>query len=226
MTVHSGHELIIWEGESNNIKTRATGGRFVLHYRLTTHYLYYETGGITGTRRQQIPLLDIHDVDISQTLIQKTQGVGNVMVRVNRPNGITETAVLDWVTEPLRVRDLINRAMHEMRVLVHGQQVNERKDLGVHRFDTNGGVGWVPGGAVPPLPLPGQAQPAAPIPGAVQPPALPPADSGTDSAAVDCRATNPEQVMALLKQLGELRDAGVVTPEEFEAKKKNLLDRL
>ncbi|WP_255204781.1 SHOCT domain-containing protein [Actinomadura sp. BRA 177] len=32
--------------------------------------------------------------------------------------------------------------------------------------------------------------------------------------------------MALLKQLGELRDAGVVTNEEFEAKKKDLLDRL
>ncbi|TDD39082.1 SHOCT domain-containing protein [Actinomadura sp. KC06] len=32
--------------------------------------------------------------------------------------------------------------------------------------------------------------------------------------------------MALLKQLGELRDAGVVTNEEFEAKKKDLLGRL
>ncbi|TDD67140.1 SHOCT domain-containing protein [Actinomadura darangshiensis] len=32
--------------------------------------------------------------------------------------------------------------------------------------------------------------------------------------------------MALLRQLGELRDAGVVSPEEFEAKKKDLLDRL
>ncbi|MEU4827649.1 SHOCT domain-containing protein [Actinomadura citrea] len=32
--------------------------------------------------------------------------------------------------------------------------------------------------------------------------------------------------MALLHQLGELRDAGVVSPEEFEAKKKDLLDRL
>jgi hypothetical protein len=29
-----------------------------------------------------------------------------------------------------------------------------------------------------------------------------------------------------LKQLGELRDAGVVTPEEFEAKKAEILSRV
>lgn len=33
-------------------------------------------------------------------------------------------------------------------------------------------------------------------------------------------------VMAQLKQLGELRDAGIVTPEEFDAKKAELLGRL
>lgn len=222
MTVHSGQEQIIWEGESQNVKARATGGRFTLHYRLTTHYLYYETGGITGTKRQQIPLLEIRDVDVAQNLIQKTQGVGNVLVHITRPDGIPETATLDWVTDPLAVRDLINRAIHEMRVLVHGRQVNEKKDVGVHRFDTTGGFGWAPG-TPPPPPLPGPVQPAA-FPQAPQPPA--PLPAPPEPAPADTRANTPEQVMALLKQLGELRDAGVVTPEEFEAKKKDLLDRL
>lgn len=36
----------------------------------------------------------------------------------------------------------------------------------------------------------------------------------------------PTDVMSLLKQLGELRDAGVVTSEEFEAKKAELLSRI
>lgn len=223
MTVYSGQEQIIWEGESQNIKTRATGGRFTLHYRLTTHYLYYETGGITGTRRQQIPLLEIRDVDVAQTLIQKTQRVGNVLVHITRPDGMPETAVLDWVADPIAVRDLINRAIHEMRVLVHGRQVHETKDVGVHRFDTTGGFAWAPGTPPPPPPLPGPGQPAA-FPPAPQPPAQLPAPP--EPAAADTRASTPEQVMALLKQLGELRDAGVVTPEEFEAKKKDLLDRL
>jgi len=222
MTVHSGQEQLLWEGESQNVKARATGGRFTLHYQLTTHYLYYETGGITGTKRQQIPLLEIRDVDVAQNLIQKTQGVGNVLVHITRPDGVPQTAVLDWVADAIAVRDLINRAIHEMRVLVHGRQVNEHKDVSVHRFDTNGGFGWAPGTPAPP-PLPGPAQPLA-----VQQPSPPPAalPAAAPPTASDSRATTPEQVMALLKQLGELRDAGVVTPDEFETKKKDLLDRL
>jgi hypothetical protein len=36
----------------------------------------------------------------------------------------------------------------------------------------------------------------------------------------------PSDPLAQLKQLGELRDAGIVTPEEFEAKKAELLSRM
>ncbi|MBO2447131.1 PH domain-containing protein [Actinomadura barringtoniae] len=139
MTIHSGQEQLIWEGETRNVTARATGGRVVLHYRLTTHYLYYETGGIPGTRQQQIPLLDIHDVDVSQTLIQKTQHVGNVLVRVPRPDGVMEVATLEWIPEPHHVRDIINQAVHAMRVAVHGRQVGERTHLGVHRFEYGAG---------------------------------------------------------------------------------------
>jgi hypothetical protein len=59
-----------------------------------------------------------------------------------------------------------------------------------------------------PEPLP---QPVAPPPPVVQ--QAPPAASQDD-------------VFEALEKLGRLRDAGVVTPEEFEAKKKGLLDRI
>ena len=39
-------------------------------------------------------------------------------------------------------------------------------------------------------------------------------------------ASSPEAVLAQLKQLGELRDAGVVTHAEFESKKAEMLARL
>lgn len=38
--------------------------------------------------------------------------------------------------------------------------------------------------------------------------------------------TSSDEIFAQLRQLGELRDAGIVTPEEFEAKKAELLARL
>lgn len=212
MTVHSGHEQTIWEGESQNLTAQATGGRFTLHYRLTTHYLYFEKGGIAGTTQEQVPLINVQDVDVRQTLVQKTRKVGNVMVHIIRQNGVHETAVLDSVPDPVMVRDLINQTVHHVRAMAHQRQVEEQQRLNTHRFE----------GAPPP------GAPMAPgVPGMPpQPPALapaqpaPPADTGTHAAAT------PEQVMDLLERLGKLRDAGVVTPEEFEAKKKDLLDRL
>ncbi|WP_141576062.1 SHOCT domain-containing protein [Actinomadura sp. WMMA1423] len=209
MTVHSGHEQTIWEGQSRNVTARATGGRFTLRYRLTTHYLYFETGGIAGTKQEQIPLINIQDVDLSQTLLQKTQKVGNVLVHIIRPSGQHETAVLDSIVEPVQVRDLINHTVHQVRGVVHQRQVDEARDLGTHRFEQTGPVPPHPGG----FSIGGQQ-------------AIPPVQPTPLQSAPAVQATSSEQVMALLKQLGELRDAGVVTPEEFEAKKKDLLDRL
>ena len=51
-----------------------------------------------------------------------------------------------------------------------------------------------------------------------QPPAPPTAAPGL--------VTTPEQIYAALEQLGKLRDANVLTPQEFEAKKAELLRRL
>jgi hypothetical protein len=46
------------------------------------------------------------------------------------------------------------------------------------------------------------------------------------NAPVDMRADTPEEVTALLTKLGRLREEGTITPEDYEAKKRELLDRL
>jgi uncharacterized membrane protein YdbT with pleckstrin-like domain len=127
MTTHSGEEATIWEGQSQNITAMATGGRVVLHYRLTTHYVYFERGGVTRTRSEQVPLLAVQDVDISQNLVQKSRGVGNVLVHIVRHNGVRETATIDSVPEPARVRDLVNQAVHQVRVAAHQPQIAQHK---------------------------------------------------------------------------------------------------
>ena len=48
-------------------------------------------------------------------------------------------------------------------------------------------------------------------------------DTGSEPTSV---LASGSDVMQQLKQLGELRDAGVVTPEEFEAKKVEMLERI
>ena len=70
--------------------------------------------------------------------------------------------------------------------------------------------------------------PAATPPAATAPaPAAPVSPSAPASpAAAPPAAMTGEEVTAALGHLGELRDRGVITPEEFEAKKRELLERL
>ncbi|MES9606828.1 PH domain-containing protein [Actinomadura sp. NPDC000929] len=68
----------------------------------------------------------------------------------------------------------------------------------------------------------GPSHPAAPPPAPVRRPPAPPAEQ----PAVSPQTTQREDVFAALEKLGKLRDAGVVTAEEFEAKKAELLARI
>ncbi len=54
--------------------------------------------------------------------------------------------------------------------------------------------------------------------------AAPPAAAAPPSAPAE--GSSSDEIFGKLKQLGELRDAGVITSEDFEAKKQDLLSRL
>ncbi len=66
------------------------------------------------------------------------------------------------------------------------------------------------------------AVPAAPVAAARAPP--PPA--ATAPAVEKDMSTRTDEVADALDRLGELRDKGLITPEEFDAKKRQLLERL
>ncbi|MGH3938930.1 MAG: PH domain-containing protein [Pseudonocardiaceae bacterium] len=61
---------------------------------------------------------------------------------------------------------------------------------------------------------------------AIHTPPAQPSDSSPRYQASDKTITDPDTIIRQLRQLGELRDAGVVTPEEFNSKKAELLARL
>ncbi|MCU0270845.1 MAG: SHOCT domain-containing protein [Acidimicrobiales bacterium] len=90
---------------------------------------------------------------------------------------------------------------------VHGR-VQRRQQQRWAAQDAAAGANWA--GAARPLPPPPMPAPPAAAPVAA-PPA--PAPSTTDMA----------QQVELLRQLGELRDSGVLTEEEFAAKKAEIL---
>jgi hypothetical protein len=80
------------------------------------------------------------------------------------------------------------------------------------------------GGVPVAAPAPAYAAPApAPSPAAYSPPAPQPAAAPAQAAPTQAEAA---AVIEQIKQVASLRDAGAITPEEFEAKKKELLARI
>lgn len=167
---------LLWEGASSQL-TGIGGGR----YRLTRHHLYFETG-VLRTDSQQIPVEHIYDVDVRQTMMQKSRGVANVYVHLNRPNGVQETVIMENLTEAKGVQHVINEA-------VRARKLELKREETTHTY-----LGGLP-----------HHIPAAP-----------------QQTAEDKQPDIIDQIT----RLGELHKAGVLTQEEFETKKAELLSRL
>ncbi|MFI6647520.1 SHOCT domain-containing protein [Streptomyces sp. NPDC050529] len=114
----------------------------------------------------------------------------------------------------------------------HAMSLHDRKDTNaLTRVPDRRGALVAPGHTAPypPAPAPAWGAPAlAPAPASGAPPrtpawgAPPPAPAPAPAAP----AQSSQESMDLLRQLGELRDAGVVTPADFEAMKADFLSRL
>ncbi|WP_371602334.1 SHOCT domain-containing protein [Streptomyces sp. NBC_01220] len=120
----------------------------------------------------------------------------------------------------------------------HAMSLHDRKDnSALTRDPDHRGAPVVPGhgSPYPPAPAPAWgAPPPAPAPVWGAPPqgrthawgAPPPAPDPAPAPAPAPPAQNAQEIMGLLRQLGELRDAGVITAADFEAKKADFLSRL
>lgn len=81
--------------------------------------------------------------------------------------------------------------------------------------------------AVPPPSVPAPSTPATSVPApsiSQTPPGGPPQSTAGADAARETRDAQTSRALEQLKQLGELRDAGYVTDQEFERIKSRILD--
>ena len=106
-------EQTIWEGQSQTLTGAATGGRGAAKYRLTNFYLYFEKG-MLRTDAQQVPIAEVGDVDVKQSMTQKARGVGDVLVHVHRPTGV-EVVTIEAIPSPRDVQRMVNDAAHAAR---------------------------------------------------------------------------------------------------------------
>ncbi|MFE9690586.1 PH domain-containing protein [Micromonospora sp. NPDC005806] len=170
---------VLWAAKGQPL-TGIGGGR----YKLTATMLFFEKG-VLSTNAQQVPVAHVLDVDLRQSIVQKGRGVGNIVVQVQRSNGV-EWVILEDVPDPRNALSIINKAVQDAR-LIEQQRMNTR----------------IYAGLPPVVPEP-QPAPATPTP----PPAA---------------APDP---IEQLRQLGQLRDAGILSEQEFATKKAEILSRL
>ncbi len=117
-------EEVLWEGESKSMANRMSGGKVVsARYRLTNRAIYFREG-VVATTTQQVPLWAVRDIDVSEGMLQKRRGVGNITVFVEHSDYTgRNTVVLADVEEPGRVAQLITQhAQHERLAYQQRQQ--------------------------------------------------------------------------------------------------------
>ncbi|WP_034508742.1 PH domain-containing protein [Blastococcus sp. URHD0036] len=186
----------LWAGESKGGATGAAGVAKA-RYRITADRVWIESG-LLGTRTESVPLWAIRDMDIRQAVWQRGKDVGDLVLGLDDPAyGVQQSTFdLNAVPEPGRTSGQVVLDNIESPQQVYDFLAPLVSDAR-HRKTVERQSQYVH--HVTPPQFPGAPQPAAPA-----------------------AAPAPDPIEQL-RRLGELRDAGILTEEEFAAQKAKLL---
>jgi hypothetical protein len=196
----------LWFGESQSAAGKATGMSKAF-YRVTKDRIWIDTG-MLGVRSESVPLWAVKDLDVRQSVLQRGKDEGDVVLMLEDPlYGVDPTGMsLTGSPEPgggttsgQVILDNVENP-YQLRELLLPLISEARSKKLVERqsqyLHVNPGAAMVAAGMAP-----AAAPPPTPAPAAA-----------------------PVDVADQLRKLAELRDMGVLTEEEFAAKKTKLLD--
>jgi hypothetical protein len=192
----------LWFGESKNAATSAAGVSKA-RYRITKDRVWIESG-LLGTRTESVPLWAIKDMDVRIAVWQQGKDVGDVVLNLEDPSyGANQdmfnmSGNIEGTTTGQVVLDNIEGPYAVLDILSPLiSEARSKKTIERQSTYVHNMTPGMPYGAPYGAPPPQAAPAAAPPP-------------------------QPDMVEQL-KKLGELRDAGILTEEEFAAQKAKLL---
>jgi membrane protein YdbS with pleckstrin-like domain len=175
--------------------------------------------GILGRDTVQLRLQRITEVNIGQELIERLLGTGSLIIDVQ---GEDDSMTLEYMRKPAIVQRVINSQINEIvgggerepipqymlpfderRAARHGHDDTDHGDTSQH--DTP------PFGVSTPSPVA---------------PTRSPAPASPSTAPAPSPATAPFEIRDRLIELDDLRRRGIISEEEFAAKKSELLNRI
>jgi hypothetical protein len=182
----------------------------VLRYRneeyVITSRRIIHAEGVVNKRATDSSLEKINDAILSESLFGRLLGFGDLDVLTASESGIERLRML---RNAKAFKKAMLEAKHDLELELSRPVMPPARAAGTTAPE--GGRDVAAGVGMPGAASGGSAAPTAPdAPG-----------RGAHRSAM-----TPDDVTAALARLGDLRDRGVLTPEEFEAKKRELLDRL
>lgn len=190
--------------------------------------------GVFSRDLVQVRLHRVADVHCRQTLIGRVIGSGRLVIEVVGDQPLA----VDDVRRPRRLQRVINRQLEEV---AHGGRYGPAHEAtgvvesaGPARPDASLLDDTPPHGVAVTSPLPAATWPGGPVsPPTYAPGPGPPVHAGGWSSEVDTSVDyvtqpsgGPPSIPEQLIQLDDLRRRGIVSADEFESKKAELLDRL
>ena len=177
-------------------------------YTVTSRRLIHSEG-VVNKKASDWSLEKINDAILSEGWAGRVFGFGDleVLTASEHPN-----EVLRMLRDAKSFKKAMLEAKHELEIELGRPTMPPLRAAGDTGMAAPGPSPMAP--AAPAPPAPATVAPAAPAPAPAAPAGPPPA------------AMSGDEVTAALGRLGDLRDRGIVTPEEFEAKKRELLGRL
>ncbi len=202
---------------------------FVITSRRIIH-----VSGVINKRATDSSLEMINDAVLTESMFGRMFGFGDLDVLTASETGIEKLRML---RDAKSFKKAMIEAKHDLAIEI------ERPTMPPIRATDGGGAGasaasessrpaasgWgrpAPEPETAPAPTPAPPPPPAPAPAPTTMPGSPAQAAPGAPASPPQAALTGDEVADALDRLGELRDRGVVTPEEFEAKKRELLERL
>ena len=186
--------------------------------------------GIMGRDTVQLRLQRITEVNIRQSIVERMLGTGSLVIDVQ---GEDDSLTLEYMRKPAIVQRVINSQINE----IVGGGAREEIPADMRPHEPHPQSRWHRGDPVdegendtPPFGTTTQTSPETTAPGPSAPGAdagsATPTGTGTGTGTGAQPAHAPFEIRDRLIELDDLRKRGIISDEEFAAKKSELLNRI
>ena len=221
----TSNEMEVPEGTIWSAVGKGVGGMTTGRYRMDAEYLHFEKGTLK-TASQQVHMPDVYNVDVKQSMTQKARGVYTVLVHRHGGPPVLLEDVPDGPGAQRTITETFRKAILTRQ---HRQiQIDGARHQATNTTRQEIAYGGMPaGGFVPSAPRSGMPMGVVPagLPPSAAPSALAPAEAAAEVVDAEVVPVVADPI-AQLKDLGALRDAGILTEDEFSAKKAEILSRI